>query len=126
MLSDKDFNKIISWVSDLEIQNFPRSKEELENIQELDLYDLPCNLFLDEISKLKSLKRIWFMYNDFDEIPNFIYSLENLEEINLSGNNISFIDDIISNLKNLKIFNIYENKISSISREITAASSASC
>ena len=78
MLSDKDFNKIISWASDLEIQNFPRSKKELENIQELDLYDLPCNLFLDEISKLKSLKRIWFMYNGFDEIPNFIYSLENL------------------------------------------------
>ena len=57
MLSDKDFNKIISWASDLEIQNFPRNKEELENIEELDLYSLPCHLFLDEISKLKSLKK---------------------------------------------------------------------
>ena len=103
MLSDKDFNKIISWALELKIKNFPVTKEELENIEELDLYGLPCNLFSEEISKLKSLKRIWFMYNDFNEIPDFIYSLENLEEINLSGNNISFIDDRISNLKNLKI-----------------------
>lgn len=57
MLSDKDFNKIISWALELKIKNFPTTKEELENIEKLDLYGLSCNLFLDNISKLKSLKK---------------------------------------------------------------------
>ncbi|MEI8203047.1 MAG: hypothetical protein WCH34_08560 [Bacteroidota bacterium] len=80
-------------------------------LEELDLCGVRISdhIFLNEICKLKNLKKLSLMYSSIRQIPPEIENLTYLNELCLRDNYIKEIPKSFSNLKNIKILNVMNN-----------------
>ncbi|XP_036610813.1 volume-regulated anion channel subunit LRRC8C [Trichosurus vulpecula] len=112
------------------IQNvmIPATIAQLSNLQELSLHQCSVKIHSAALSFLKeNLKILSVKFDDFRELPPWIYSLRNLEELYLYG---SLGHDIYRNitleslreLKNLKVLSLKSN-ISKIPQAVVDVSS---
>lgn len=112
----KCFNNLYRWADkfNLDEDTFPRDKESLQELFELDvskknMYELP-----KEIEKLSNLRILILDENNIKEFPNTLYKLKKLCVLSFSKNSISFISEEISNLENLVLFDACENNIAEL------------
>ena len=85
-VDDECFARLVKWADDNKIaaDNFPREKERLIKLKELDLlsgYDLKS--LPDEFANLQSLEKLNLVCNKFQEFPKVINELKNLKECNV-------------------------------------------
>ncbi|MEC7839472.1 MAG: hypothetical protein VX777_05495 [Chlamydiota bacterium] len=71
-----------------------------------------------ESAKFDNLIMADFSYNEFEEVPSFIFSCKNLEKLNLDRNTIQSIPDLISTLEKLKVFRMAGNRVSEVSENL--------
>lgn len=85
-VDDECFARLVKWADDNKIaaDNFPREKERLIKLKELDLLS-GCDLksLPDEFANLQSLEKLNLVCNKFQEFPKVINELKNLKECNV-------------------------------------------
>ncbi len=69
------------------------------------------------------LERLSIYSNDFESLPEEIYSLTSLKELDLGYNKLSSIPKSISNLASLKKLNLRSNDFESLPEEIDSLKS---
>ena len=129
-VDDKWLDELIKWADEnkLSKDDFPRDKEVLRNLKELDLdcknlLDLP-----DELGNLKDLIRLNlgsnilpFMSenkNQISHLPKTIGNLSHLKELYLNYNNLASIPEEIGDLKRLNTLGLFYNKLTRLPKEI--------
>ena len=83
---DECFARLVKWADDnkLAADDFPREKERLIKLKELDLLS-GCDLksLPDEFANLQSLEKLNLWGNEFKEFPKVINKLKNLKECDI-------------------------------------------
>lgn len=105
----------LSWYG--KPSRFPKALLLLEQLRELEMYDIKGPLPKD-IGRLKNLRKLDLGCNDLKHIPESIGELVHLEELDLSGNYIETLPSSIGNLKQLKILRLNENSLTSLPESI--------
>ncbi len=86
--------------------SLPKSIENLDFLQELNLSTNNLRTLPESIEKLNSLKILNLSNNQLFKLPNSIGSCSYLQELNLSTNNLNTLPESIINLKSLQILNL--------------------
>ena len=117
---DECFARLVKWADDNEIQpfQFPREKERLTELKELNLSccDLEClpnefvNLQSLEKLNLNSFNPIRDNIFKFQEFPKVLCELKNLKELDLERCDFKTLPDEFVNLQNLEKLNLTWNK----------------
>lgn len=98
--------------------SFPQVLLHLNNLKKLSLRSCDDIIFPKQLNNLKSLTSFTltgaYKRSCLQEIPKFIFSLENLIELNLAMNDFTELPTEISNLRKLKTLNLANNKITTI------------
>ena len=112
-VNDECFARLVKWADDNKIaaDNFPREKERLVKLKELDLLS-GCDLksLPDEFANLQNLEELILARNKFQEFPKSLCKLKNLKELNLWNCGLEYIPNEFANLQNLKKLNLGGNK----------------
>ena len=112
----KWFNNICEWADkyNLDEDIFPRDKDQLQNLFELDISDKGLNELPKEIGKLTNLRILMIDNNNIKEFPNELYQLKNLSVLSFINNDISYISEEIVNFNNLLMFFACRNNIAEL------------
>lgn len=112
-VDDECFARLVKWADDNKIaaDNFPREKERLIKLKELDLLS-GCDLksLPDEFANLQSLEKLNLVCNKFQEFPKALCKLKNLKELILWNCDLEYLPDEFVNLQNLEKLNLWGNK----------------
>lgn len=84
-VDDECFARLVKWADDNKIaaDNFPREKERLVKLKELDLSKCGLNSLPDEFVNLQNLEKLNLWGNEFKEFPKVINKLKNLKECDI-------------------------------------------
>lgn len=112
-VDDECFARLVKWADDNKIaaDNFPREKERLVKLKELDLLS-GCDLksLPEELANLQSLEKLNLVCNKFQEFPKALCKLQNLKELILWNCGLEYLPNEFANLQNLKKLNLWGNK----------------
>ena len=103
MTTETQLSKLPDWICEIpsleviEVTNYDKENSYISTLPEC-LQDLP----------IRSIKMYW---QNFSEIPDFIWNIQSLEEINFERNKITDIDEEIGDLYRLKFINFDDNKL---------------
>lgn len=97
-------------------------KEELQQIEKLDLSKLSLACLPDNLELLSNLKSLDLGHNKFGTLPSVIGKLTNLETLVLKDNFLKKLPDEIKNLKNLEHLNLRSNDFSILPLQIESLS----
>ena len=110
---DEYFARLVKWADDNKIaaDNFPREKERLVKLKELDLLS-GCDLksLPDEFANLQSLEKLNLVCNKFQEFPKALCKLKNLKELILWNCDLEYLPNEFANLQNLEELILARNK----------------
>lgn len=108
------------YLNDLDLNVFPETIFDLQNLEILALYSNQIKIIPEEIIKLKNLRALTMGSNFIQVLPDCLYDLSCLEELSLYKNKIKCVSSRISNLKNLQELNLYGNQLKNLPEEIGA------
>ena len=112
-VDDECFARLVKWADDNKIaaDNFPREKERLVKLKELDLLS-GCDLksLPDEFANLQSLEKLNLVCNKFQEFPKALCKLQNLKELILWNCDLEYLPNEFANLQNLEELILARNK----------------
>jgi internalin A len=94
--------------------DLPGAIGQLQQLEELHLYDTKITVIPELIAKLKNLRKLNLAKNEIAEVPVWVSELVSLTEIDLWGNQISIFPDAIMPLNRLTKLNLGGNRISEI------------
>lgn len=80
---DECFARLVKWADDNKIaaDDFPREKERLKNLKELDLSKCGLNSLPDEFINLQNLEKLDLKDNKFQEFPKLVDILARLKNL---------------------------------------------
>ena len=107
---DECFARLVKWADDnkIAVGKFPREKERLAKLKELDLGGCDLKTLPDEFANLQSLEKLVLSSfdlthnNEFQEFPKALCGLKNLKELDLSSCDLKSLPDEFANLQNLE------------------------
>jgi len=97
---------------------FPRTRQQLEDLQVLLLIDKGIEEIPKEISKLEGMKILYLCNNNIKIVPDELYSMHSLTDLCLHNNQITTISEKIGNLANLTLLSISNNNIEELPKSI--------
>ncbi len=117
-VDDECFARLVKWADDNVISpyRFPREKEKLVKLKELDLGDLDLKSLPDEFANLQSLEKLVLnsfystRNNKFQEFPKALCELKNLKELVLYECGLNSLPDEFANLQSLEKLRLDNNK----------------
>ena len=82
-VDDECFARLVKWADDNKIaaDDFPREKERLKNLKELDLSKCGLNSLPDEFINLQNLEKLDLKDNKFQEFPKLVDILARLKNL---------------------------------------------
>lgn len=104
--------------NDLQISKFKANRS--VNISAMRLSDI--NFSSEQIAELSNIKQISLQANQFDKIPDFVFSLKELEILDISYNRLRQLDDRIGLLQKLTFLNLTGNEIEELPDSIARLS----
>lgn len=84
MLANAKANKTISFKA-IKLQNLPCELFELDELEELDLFDTDLKSLTPDIGKLENLKRLNLSWNEISSFPTELFELKKLEILTIYG-----------------------------------------
>jgi len=118
---ENDFTKLFEWANKykLEEEVFPRDKQKLLLLEQLNISNMNIDELPKELSLLKKLHFLDISLNNIKSIPKEFSNLNNLICLILENNNIETIPEEIFTIKNLKFLILKSNSIHNISKNIS-------
>ena len=120
-LSDLSWVKnLCSWADKygLDEDKFPRTRQELEDLEELMLNYRGIEELPKEIHKLQNLKVLYLCNNNIKTLPDELFRMQTLIDFCVHSNQITVISEKIGNLSNLMQLSISNNNISVLPQSI--------
>lgn len=113
-----------NWLdlSNLEINEFPESIFQIENLKRLDLSNNNLITLPRDIKRLSYLNELILTDNNLSSLPDEIGSLANLEFLHLTHNNLKSLPESFGRLKKLNRLRCAHNKLSSLPESFGEAS----
>jgi len=108
-----------SWAEQENIDNFPKNKEELMQIDSLDISHKNLDSLPEEIGMLTTLTTLNASYNQLCDLPKSIVELKELIYLNLEHNKIKKLSKNIGKLINLEILNLEYNQLIRVPNSIS-------
>lgn len=101
---DSVFDKLIEWANEREISpsKFPRDKDALKALKELNLSNCDLKTLPQELVCLQRLEELVLGYNNFKEFPNALCGLINLKSLNLANCGLKTLPDTLEVLQKLE------------------------
>ncbi|WP_179020641.1 leucine-rich repeat domain-containing protein [Winogradskyella forsetii] len=84
MLANAKANKTISFKA-IKLQNLPCELFELDELEELDLFNTDLKSLTSDIGKLDNLKRLNLSWNEISSFPTELFELKKLEILTIYG-----------------------------------------
>jgi len=115
---DECFARLVKWADDnkIAVGKFPREKERLAKLKELDLGGCDLKTLPDEFANLQSLEKLVLSSfdlthnNEFQEFPKALCGLKNLKELNLEHCDLESLPDEFANLQSLERLKLSNNE----------------
>lgn len=116
----KWFDNICDWADKYKLSEdvFPRDKEALQNLNELDISNKGINELPKEIGALVNMTSLKINDNNIEELPHEIGKLTNLSILSMNNNNIKELPPELYQLTNLLVLLCSNNSISFVSQDI--------
>jgi Leucine-rich repeat (LRR) protein len=114
------FDNVCDWADKYKLSEdvFPRDKEALQNLNELDISNKGINELPKEIGALVNMTSLKINDNNIEELPHEIGKLTNLSILSMNNNNIKELPPELYQLTNLLVLLCSNNSISFVSQDI--------
>ena len=120
---DSVFDKLIEWANEREISpsKFPRDKDALKALKELNLSNCDLKTLPQELVYLQGLEELNVSKNKFQGVvPRVICELKNLKTLILGGCGLNDLPDEFAKLQGLERLELWGNKFEKVPKALSS------